>query len=174
MVATMQQHFTYEEGCMKAAKHTGYARHKEVSVFSAGQSPITQCLSVIVSGPYCLDRHYALHCFILYGITSWIWIKWFQCNHKQIWMILCLTFNRCMMPIWIDWSTSLCLSRTRTSNTAWAGERLKLLCYPIILSPFLNPLVSNKWTPTCHNSIQKPSMQDQFPMGGRKKLVLFE
>jgi len=30
MVATMQQHFTYEEGCMKASKHDGYVRHKEV------------------------------------------------------------------------------------------------------------------------------------------------
>ena len=30
MVATMQQHFTYEEGCMKASKHDGYARHKQV------------------------------------------------------------------------------------------------------------------------------------------------
>jgi hemerythrin family non-heme iron protein len=30
MVATMQQHFTYEEGCMKASKHFNYARHKEV------------------------------------------------------------------------------------------------------------------------------------------------
>lgn len=30
MVASMQQHFTYEEGCMKASKHAGYARHKQV------------------------------------------------------------------------------------------------------------------------------------------------
>jgi len=30
MVATMQQHFTYEEGAMKASKHDGYARHKQV------------------------------------------------------------------------------------------------------------------------------------------------
>ena len=30
MVATMQQHFTYEEGCMKASKHDNYERHKQV------------------------------------------------------------------------------------------------------------------------------------------------
>ena len=38
MVATMQQHFTYEEGCMKASKHDNYERHKQV-----------RCLDILVN-----------------------------------------------------------------------------------------------------------------------------